>query len=247
METNSTGVKILDETLGGGIPTGFTTLVSGSPGAGMELFAKQFATAGKATENVVYVSTTERNEDVLSTIKRYGWTNDINIINIGTKYYEKVLARKLEVSKYRYEGLTRKDIDMLIHGRESEREENFLSNLTYEVSKMAPPLRLVIDSLDFFLEQHPHQDVISALRMIKAHIQHSESVALFTLQKDVYEKQTYSGIEGVVDCIVELDTWIEKAEYKRFLLIKKLRNHPERAGVFNYSIEDKGISIIKSA
>jgi KaiC/GvpD/RAD55 family RecA-like ATPase len=243
MELISTGIKFLDEKIGGGIPVGFTTLVTGSPGAGMELFAKQFATSGKSTENVVYVSTTERNEDVLSTIKRYGWSPEINIINIGTRYYEKVLAKKLEVSKYRYEGLTREDIDALTHGTISEKEENFLSNLTYEVSKLEPPLRLVIDSLDFFLEQHPHQDVISALRMIKAHIQHSESVAFFTLQKDVYEKRTYSGIEGVVDGIIELDTWIEKAEYKRFILIKKLRNHPERTGVFKYQIGEGGISI----
>ncbi|UCE74890.1 MAG: hypothetical protein JSV56_04095 [Methanomassiliicoccales archaeon] len=247
MEVISTGVKLLDDTLGGGIPVGFTTLVTGSPGAGMELFAKQFATAGKPTENVVYVSTTERNEDVLSTMKRYGWKHEINIINIGTRYYEKVLARKLEVSKYRYEGLSREDIDTLIHGAESEREENFLSNLTYEVSKLDPPLRLVIDSLDFFLEQRPHKDVISALRMIKAHVQHSESVAFFTLQKDVYEKSTYSGIEGVVDCIIELDTWIEKADYKRFVVIKKLRNHPERTGVFRYLIGENGIAITKTS
>jgi KaiC/GvpD/RAD55 family RecA-like ATPase len=247
MEMITTGVKILDETLGGGIPIGFTTLIIGSPGAGIELFAKQFATSGKETENVVYVSTNERNEDILSTIKRYGWSQNINIINIGTRYYEKVLARKLDVSKYRYEGLTRKDIDALILGAKSERDENFLSNLTYEVSKLDPPLRLIIDSMDFFLEQHPHQDVISALRMIKAHIQHSESIALFTLQKDVYEKRTYSGIEGVVDCIIELDTWIEKAEYKRFILIKKLRNHPERTGVFKFSIGDGGISITKTS
>jgi KaiC/GvpD/RAD55 family RecA-like ATPase len=246
MAVNSTGVRVLDETLGGGLPVGFTALVSGSPGAGMELFAKQFATAGKEKENIIYVSTTERNEDVLSTMKRFGWKEDLNIINIGTRYYESVLARKLEVSKYRYEGLTKEDIDTLIHAEEIEREENFLSNLTYEVSKLEPPFRLIIDSLDFFLEQHPHHDVISALRMIKAHVQHSESVAFFTLQKDVYEKRTYSGIEGVVDCIIELDTWVEKAEFKRFILVKKLRNHPERTGVFPFTIGERGISISKA-
>jgi KaiC/GvpD/RAD55 family RecA-like ATPase len=247
MAVNSTGVKALDDTLGGGLPIGFTTLVSGSPGAGMELFAKQFASAGKDNENIIYVSTTERNEDVLSTMKRFGWKQELNIINIGTRYYETVLARKLEVSKYRYEGLAKEDIDALIHGAESEREENFLSNLTYEVSKLEPPFRLVIDSLDFFLEQHQHKDVISALRMIKAHVQHSESVAFFTLQKDVYEKRTYSGIEGVVDCIIELDTWAEKSEFKRFIMIKKLRNHPERTGIFHYTIGEKGIAVVKSS
>jgi KaiC/GvpD/RAD55 family RecA-like ATPase len=247
MAVNSTGVRVLDETLGGGLPVGFTTLVSGSPGAGMELFAKQFATAGKEKENIIYVSTTERNEDVLSTMKRFGWKEDLNIINIGTRYYESVLARKLEVSKYRYEGLTKEDIDTLIHAEEIEKEENFLSNLTYEVSKLEPPFRLVIDSLDFFLEQHPHHDVISALKLIKAHVQHSESVAFFTLQKDVYEKRTYSGIEGVVDCIIELDTWVEKSEFKRFIMVKKLRNHPERTGIFHYTIGERGIAVIKTA
>ncbi len=246
METYSTGVKVLDESLGGGLPVGFTTLVSGSPGGGMELFAKQFASAGKDIKNIVYVSTTERNEDVLSTMKRFKWTQDLNIINVGTRYYENVLARKLEVSKYRYEGLTKEDIDALIYGAKSEREENFLNNLTYEVSRLDPPFRLIIDSLDFFLEQHPHTDVISALRMIKAHVQHSDSVAFFTLQKDVYEKRTYSGIEGVVDCIIELDTWIEKAEFKRTIIIKKLRNHPERTGAFHYTITDEGIAVVTS-
>jgi KaiC/GvpD/RAD55 family RecA-like ATPase len=242
MAIHSTGVKILDNTLGGGLPVGFTSLVVGTPGAGMELFAKQFASAGRDKENIVYVSTTERNEDVLTTMKRFGWTQDMNIINIGTRYYESVLAQKLEVSKYRYEGLSRDDIESLINGKEKENEENFLNNLTYEVSKLEPPFRLVIDSLDFFLEQSSYKEVISALRMIKAHVQHSESIAFFTLQKDVYEKSTYSGIEGVVDCIIELDTWIEKAEFKRFLIMKKLRNHPERTGVFQYTIAEKGIA-----
>lgn len=221
---------------------GFTALISGSPGAGMELFGKQFASAGKDDENIVYVSTTERNEDVLFTMGRFGWTQDIKIINIGTRYYEKVLAKKLEISRYRYEGLSKEDIEALILGEESEKEENFLSSLTYEISKLEPPFRLVIDSLDFFLEQHPHRDVISALRMIKAHVQHSDSVALFTLQKDVYEKRTYSGIEGAIDCIIELDTWIEGAEIKRIMMIKKLRNHPEKTGIFNYAIDEKGIT-----
>ncbi len=245
MELNSTGIKILDDTLGGGVPLGFTTLVSGSPGGGTELFAKQFASAGKKSEAIVYVSTTERNEDVMATMKRFRWTEDMNILNIGTRYYENVLARKLEVSKYRYEGLSKENIDDLIHGGESERVENFLSVLTYEVSKLEPPFRLIVDSLDFFLEQYPHQDVISALRMVKAHVQHSECVAFFTLQRDVYEKRTYSGIESVVDCIFELDTWIEKAEFKRFIVIKKLRNHPERTGVFQYTIDEQGISGLK--
>ena len=49
VEVVSTGVPTLDKELLRGMPKGFTMLAYGSPGAGMELFAKQFAQAGVAT------------------------------------------------------------------------------------------------------------------------------------------------------------------------------------------------------
>ena len=84
-------------------------------------------------------------------------------------------------------------------------------------------------------------EVVSALRMIKAHVQHNESIALFTLQRDAHEKRVHSGIDGIVDCIIELETKREKSEFGRYLIVKKIRNHPEKTGIFSYTIGDKGI------
>jgi KaiC/GvpD/RAD55 family RecA-like ATPase len=242
MEYASLGVQILDKALEGGIPKGQTVLVTGTPGCGIELFAKQFASAGVGTENVVYIATVERDEEVLSTMKKFGWREDIKIINIGSRYYESVLAKRLEVSKHRYEGLTMKDIMRQSGPVVEDDRVNFLTSLTYEVSSIAPPFRLVVDSLDFFLEYYDHSNVLSSLRTIKARAQHSNSLALFTMLKGVYDMRTESGMEEIVDVVIELERQREGMEFTRNLLVKKVRNHPERTGIFPIDIGAKGFT-----
>src|SRR6266545_7159089 len=138
-----------------GVPKGFTVLLTGVPGAGLDLFAKQFAGAGAKDENVVYFTTSEQDEDIVGTMQDFGWKADLTIVNIGNQYYETVLARRLEASRFRQEGLTMKDI-MKLRSLEAgvRREVNFLTALSYEVSRLKTPFRLIIDSLDFFLQYY---------------------------------------------------------------------------------------------
>lgn len=239
----STGVAALDKALMNGLPKGFTVLVTGPPGAGMELLAKQFAGAGVKDENVVYFATTERDEDVTGTMEDFGWKSDIKIVNIGNQYYENVLARKLQVSRYREEGISVNDLHPDPKRPMEGRNVNFLTSLTYEVSKLKPPFRTVVDSLDFYLEYYSHADVLSALRTIKAHTQHEEGAALLTMLSGVYDTRTQSGVEEIVDIIVELERVRHEGEFRRFLILRKVRNHPEKTGLYEYTITDKGITV----
>ena len=243
-ETVSLGIPGLDKALMNGIPKGYTILCIGPPGAGVELFAKRFASANSKEENVTYFSTSERDEDVLKTMEDFGWDTNLKIVNIGTMYYEKVLAKHLEVSKYRLEGLTMRDIRKykMEVKLEEDKSLNFLTTLTYEISKLDPPFRIVLDSLNFFLEYYNHSEVLSALRTIKAHTQHNGGVALVTLVKGVLDSHIESGIEEIVDCIIELERLRDGFEFKRNLLIRKIRNHPEKTGILAYTIDEKGIS-----
>jgi KaiC/GvpD/RAD55 family RecA-like ATPase len=244
-DTVSFGIPALDKALMNGIPKGYTILCLGGPGAGVELFAKRFASVNTGKESVTYFSTSERDEDVLGTMKEFGWDTNIKIVNIGTMYYEKVLAKHLEVSRYRLEGLTMKDIRQFKMSQEQVDDfgpQNFLTTVTYEISKMKPPFRIVLDSLNFFLEYYNHKDVLSAIRTIKAHTQHNGGVALVTLVKGVLDSHIESGIEEIVDCIIELERQRDGFEFKRNLLIRKVRNHPEKTGILAYTIDEKGIS-----
>jgi KaiC/GvpD/RAD55 family RecA-like ATPase len=238
MKFTSIGISALDEHLGGGIQKGSTVLVMGTPGSGTEFFAKQFASAGQ--EAVTYFTSTERDEDVLSVMREYGWRTDLKIVNVGTRYYESVLAKKLEISRFRQEGVTLSDIRKFKE-EDSMKEENFLTFLAYEISKLDPPFRVVINSLDFFLENYESSEVLMAMRTIKAHTQHSESVTLMTMLKGVHESRIQSSIEDLADVIVELEREKVGHEFKKFITVEKVRNRPAMVGIIPLVYDKTGI------
>jgi KaiC/GvpD/RAD55 family RecA-like ATPase len=238
VKLTSIGIPALDEHIGGGIQKGSTILVMGTPGSGTEFFAKQFASAG--LEQVTYFTSTERDEDVLSLMREYGWRTDLSIVNIGSKYYERVLAKKLEVSRFRQEGITLGDIRRF-REQDSMKEENFLTFLAYEISKLNPPFRVVINSLDFFLENYDSAEVLMAMRTIKAHTQHSESVTLMTMLKGVHDSRIQSSIEDLSDVILELDREKVGHESKKYMIVQKVRNRPAMVGIIPCMFDKSGI------
>jgi KaiC/GvpD/RAD55 family RecA-like ATPase len=77
MERMSTGVKGLDDILGGGFPKGRTILVVGSPGSGKTILAMQFLRAGAAGgERSIYITFDERPEQVKENVSAFGWDLD---------------------------------------------------------------------------------------------------------------------------------------------------------------------------
>ena len=77
MERVSSGVKGLDDILGGGFPRGRTILVVGSPGSGKTILAIQFLRAGAAAgERSIYVAFDERPEQVKENVSAFGWDLD---------------------------------------------------------------------------------------------------------------------------------------------------------------------------
>ena len=243
-ETVSTGIKELDEALMGGVPKGFTMLLYGAPGSGTELFAKQFAAAGISKENVVYFTTIERDEDIIATMESFGWPTNMKIVNIGSEYYHKVLEKELIISKYREEGIPVSELFQPARKRE-EKEINFLTKITYEVSSIEPPFRIVVDSLDFFLSRYETWKVVSALRTIKAHTQFKGGVSLITMLTNGYDSPAKTGIEEIVDIILELEVVKTDKGFEKNLIIKKVRNHPEKVGVFRYDVDKDGIILMK--
>jgi KaiC/GvpD/RAD55 family RecA-like ATPase len=238
MKFTSIGIPALDEHLGGGIQKGSTVLVIGTPGSGTEFFAKQFASAGQ--EAVTYFTSTERDEDVLGVMREYGWRTDLKIVNVGTRYYEKVLAKKLDISRFRQEGVTLGDIRKF-KDEDTMKEENFLTFLAYEISKLDPPFRVVINSIDFFLENYESSEVLMAMRTIKAHTQHSESVTLMTMLKGVHESRIQSSVEDLADVILELEREKVGHEFKKFIMVDKVRNRPAMVGIIPCIYDKTGI------
>lgn len=241
-EVASTGIPQLDNALMKGIPYGFTILVEGTPGSGKELFAKQFASAGIGSENVIYFPTDELDEEVISTMENFRWPTDLRIVNFAKMYYEKILVKDLEASRYQQEGLTASEISKL-SGMGAEREKiNFLTELVYEISRLVPPYRVIIDSLDFFLEHYYAKNVLSAIRTIRAHTQYNRGLTLMTLTRDAFDKSVQSGIEAIADIIIELEIHRMASDFENRLIVRKFRNHPDLASILVYAITEHGIT-----
>ncbi len=239
----TTGIPKLDLALMQGIPKGYTILVKGVAGSGKELFAKQFASAGADIgENVLYFPTEESDEDLLNTLKRFKWSIDMKVINIGTQYYEKVLMKDLQANIYKREGFTAKQISSF-RGVSSERERiNFLSETVYATSRVRAPFRIVVDTLDFFLNHYEANEVIAAVQTIKAYTKYQQGLSLITLSANSFDRRTESIIEGIADVIFDLEIAKMASSFENHLVIRKVRNYPEKAAILIYAITDHGIT-----
>lgn len=77
MERIPTGIKGLDELLGGGFPEGRCILVVGSPGSGKTTFAIQYLQHGAMLgQTGLYVTLDEHPEHVKQNLKSYEWNLD---------------------------------------------------------------------------------------------------------------------------------------------------------------------------
>lgn len=87
------GIPALDRALMDGVPPGSLVMVTGEPGAGMELFAKQVASAG--TEPSLYVATEETADEVRATMARFDWSGPVEILDVLTRHNDIARRRKL--------------------------------------------------------------------------------------------------------------------------------------------------------
>ena len=243
VKTTTIGIEKLDRLLLNGIPVGSTVLVMGPSGSGTELFAKQFLSTNDSNMNAVYFATDEREVDVRRTMGMYKWNSPIRIVDISTEYFEKVLTNEMEASKLRREGIKVDTIKKMMKEVRTEREvTNFLTELVYSITHLDTPYRVVVDSLDFYLEHYPPEQVISAFRTIKVHTQFTESVALFTMSTGVHEARVENSIESIADIIIEMEIQRVGSEFETRLVIKKFRNYPNKCAILTFSISENGIT-----
>ncbi|MBD3388526.1 MAG: AAA family ATPase [Candidatus Altiarchaeales archaeon] len=74
MERLSTGVKGLDELIGGGLKPGSINLIAGEPGCGKSVFSVHYIMAGaEAGETCLYVSVEEKRDKFYSNMEGFGF------------------------------------------------------------------------------------------------------------------------------------------------------------------------------
>jgi KaiC/GvpD/RAD55 family RecA-like ATPase len=236
-----TGIENLDKLLEGGIQKGFTTLILGPPGSSIEILGKQIS----STQKVLYITTEETKQDVTETMSRFGWDiSEIDFLDISTIFSEQILkgiGRPINV----YEQQNKSKIKELIKEGssnktpESYRKTDYLGFLLDNIKKSKNE-KIIINSLDFFFGEYPQEKVLRVLKEIKIQNIQNKSVIFLLLTKGIYNEILENKLEGMSDCVIELEVLQKGSTFERFLTVKKLRNFAKKIGIARYVVETNG-------
>jgi KaiC/GvpD/RAD55 family RecA-like ATPase len=237
----STGIEKLDKLLEGGTPRGFSVLVLGSPGSSIEILCKQLATTG----NVLYFTTEETESEVLGTIERFGWNNSkLEIIDIATDYSKHVLSgeeKRVSVYEQRSKIKLKELIEIGSSGMPPimKGTEDFLAVLSNKV-KATKSEKIIINSLDFFLSQYKPEDVIKTIHAAKISNLENKGVLFVIMTKGIHGDIFERKMEGIADCVLELEVLQKGSTFERFLAVKKMKNYAKKIGIARYAIDSDG-------
>lgn len=237
----STGIEKLDRLLEGGAPKGFTILILGSPGSSIEILCKQLATSG----DVLYFTTEETEEEIINAMKRFNWKKDkLEIEDIASKYSKLVLTgeqRRVSVYQQRSKIKLKELIEIGSQGMPevTKGDEDFLAIVSNKIKNHKAD-KIVINSLDFFLTQYSQEDVIRTIQAAKISNLENKGVLFMVMTKGIHGDIFERKMEGLADCVLELEVLQKGSTFERFLAVKKMKNYAKKIGIARYAIDSDG-------
>ena len=228
----------------GGIPRGFTVLCIGEPGAGMDLFLKQFASVAEDPENTVLISTAESQNEILQIYRRYNWPLDLKVRTLGEEYNEQVLEKDLEASRFRLDGFSMQDIQRLAQTRFVEEDStDYLVAMASQITSLGPFFRCAVDNLDFFFQRNETSRVISLLRVIQAHTQLNRGVLIVSTSSGAIPESVQRELALICDIVLDFEVKMMANTFETRIVVRKFRNAPENLKVYTFRVtSEEGIT-----
>ena len=232
----STGVINLDEKVNGGFVEGTMNLVTGKTGTGKTAFCSNFIKQGaEQGEPGVYVTTEEREEDILEDIESmFGW--DFKELEEQDK------IRLLSIKPI----FPSKDIDNI-----NRLVRSYISDLLDQVRDAIDEVdadRVIIDSvslIQMFIKDEYMARV--ALSSLLNNLRESGVTAVMTgTVPETSEGLSKAGIvEFLVDTVILLEFVPVAEEHKRTLTIRKMRRTDHETEIFPFEISPQGIKVFE--
>lgn len=240
----STGIPKLDALLEGGTPKGFSVLILGSPGSSIEILSKQLASSGKT----LYITTEETKEEVFEAMDRFNWKNSkIDVLDIASDYSKFVLSgeqRRVSVYQQRSKIKLKELIEIGSSGMPPIQSsgKDFLAMLSDKI-KSTKKEKIIINSLDFFLSQYSQEEVRRTVHAAKISNVQNKGVLYIIMTKGIHGDIFERKMEGLSDCILELEVLQKGSKFERFLAVKKMKNYAKKIGIARYSIDSGGFTL----
>jgi KaiC/GvpD/RAD55 family RecA-like ATPase len=238
------GIPELDAGLRPYLPPGCLIVVTGTPGSGSHLLAKQFAQAGVGATPVLYYTTSERTVDSQAAFRSFHWDPEpIRFGNLSDDFYHRVLEPQLEVSRLRERGLRLEDIRTPRRSQVPPAPYSLVGRFLNDLAGLDSPFRLVLDSLDFLLELLEISEVVNLVRQIRSRTQLLGGKAMVTVQLASLDSRSSALLEDVADLGLILRSEPNGTSFDHTLEVRKIRNHPEHSQIRRLQIDEHGFHV----
>lgn len=219
MKRISSGIKGLDDLIGGGIPEKDLVLLSGVSGAGKTVFGLQFLMSAAKTEPGIFVSFEQDISQLRIISEHFGWP------------VEK-LEKENKFRLLRYDPFRLEDILEVI--------ENNIREINAK--------RIVIDSISSLGIYINDAGELRRMILLISNLMRKNSCTSLLISEVTGDGLSRFGVEEyLTDGVIHLSNKFVDGEYRRALTVWKMRltNHSRK--VHSYEITDSGISVSSKA
>ncbi|MFQ6061161.1 MAG: ATPase domain-containing protein [Thermoplasmata archaeon] len=207
MDKVITGIRVVDEKLGGGFTKASSVLLFSESPSEKRMFAEQFIAGGlRNEETCLYIDFYRFPTLARSHFKRYGTWEDNNLVIVDA-----VSSRIMMPSAEKYaiqDVLDMRDIRSVV--RKAWKEEK--------------PTRVTLDSLDFLVDRFPKDSVIDLWQFMKGLSQENNSVFLTLFINWILDKREIENLKRLADCVIEFKT---ERIGKRFMNLMRITDGGE--------------------
>lgn len=221
------GVDGLDQIMGGGLPKGRPTLISGGPGCGKTTLGLEFIARGafEHGDNGVFVSFEEQPEDLQLNYRSMPWHLD-ELIEDG-----RVVLKRIGIDPGGFEETGSFDLEALF-----VRLGRALDSVNAD--------RVVLDTVEVLLAAFEGTKIVrSELQRLFGWLKDRGVTAVITAETGENSLTRYGLEEYVSDCVISLDNQVRNQVSTRALRVVKYRGSGHGTDEYPFLISEKGVFV----
>lgn len=225
-KNRTTGIEILDRTLGGGLPSGSVTYIYADAKSMAEVFLYQFTQARKS----YYFSNERRPMYVMRDIKSFDFkTSDITFVDIYSEYY--FTAHGEMVDNVGNEFVDAKIVEFTEY------------NLKKILAEEEEDINIIFDSFSFYLNLKVNPGIIKRLiNIIYESTKELNCLSFLYGLKDTHDKNLENEILKSCDVIFDVDLDKSSDKISNRLSIPKIRGRVPTVEMIRFKVGD-GVQI----